>query len=53
MVASVSTVSAILTVIRKHVDKNTMLLILEDLKNVQGNESFRATVERLIKEANK
>lgn len=47
MVASYETIGAVIEVIRRHVDKETLQKIVKDLAEVSGNDSFEETIERL------
>jgi hypothetical protein len=47
MVVSHETIDQIIRVIAKHVDRATLKKIVDELKEVPGNRSFRDTVERL------
>jgi len=51
MAASYDTVDKIVRVVRKHVDQKVFELIVEDLLEVPGNASFRATVARIAESA--
>jgi hypothetical protein len=48
--ASYSTVEAIYKTVRRHVTKEQMGAIIDDLLQIEGNQSFRETVERLAAE---
>ena len=47
MAASDITVREIATVLRRHVDQQTLEKVINDLLDVPGDKSFRATVEKL------
>ena len=53
MVASYDTVTAIFRVMQKHCSPEQIRKIVEELKTVPGNKSFRETVERLEFMANR
>ena len=53
MVASYETVEAVIAVIRRHVDDETMQKIVTDLSEVSGNDSFEETIERLNEKSEK
>lgn len=50
MAASNSTVANIVLVLKKHVDEPTLKLILDDLSKIDGNQSFKDTIEKLRQE---
>ncbi len=51
MVASYETVEAVIAVIRRHVDAETLQKIVVDLAEVSGNDSFEETIERLAEKS--
>jgi hypothetical protein len=49
MATSYKTTTDLVNVILKHVSKDVALKILEDLANVEGNKSFKDSVQKSIK----
>ena len=47
MVASVNTVGQLIKVVREHVDEETFGRILSKLEQLQGNKSFKDTIQRI------
>ena len=47
MAASHETVAQIVEVVKKHVGKRTLEYIVIDLLKVDGNQSFRDTIQRM------
>lgn len=50
MVASTTTIEQVAEVIRKHVPRDLVEKICDELEKVPGNKSFRQTVELLVAE---
>jgi hypothetical protein len=48
MVASPTTLKAVVTVLRHHLPKPKIIAILNDLCHVPGNASFRETIEKML-----
>jgi hypothetical protein len=48
MAISQDTTEAILNVVMRHVTRDQLQAILQDLAEVPGNASFRASVEKLL-----
>lgn len=47
MVASADTINRVLLVVLRHVDVETARAIVADLKEIDGNASFRQTIQKL------
>ena len=50
MAASTHTIKAIATVMVRHVDRQTIEKIVDELLDIPGNSSFRETIRRLADE---
>lgn len=50
MVASATTVEQVAEVLRKHVPRDLIEKICDELEKVPGNKSFRQTIELLVAE---
>ena len=48
MVASHYTMANVIQTLRKHLDDETIIDILQKLKQIDGNKSFKQTIERMI-----
>jgi len=53
MSASMDTAQRVIEVVGHYVSDRTLRKIVEELKSVPGNQSFRATIERLSSELEK
>lgn len=51
MAASHKTIEAVVEVILRHVDDKTFRAIMIDLKEIDGNASFRTTINRLLEKS--
>lgn len=53
MAASFQTITNIVEVVRRHVDDTTFKTIVNELRKVEGNASFKMTIERIYLELEK